>query len=70
MRLLVFLCTLFLATSSFAQPRQRVEKAADLPQFSWFDAKVRTSSRRRSSPFAARMRRDFESVLAGYADSH
>ena len=52
-----------------AQARPRIEKAADLPRFSYkFDAKLDdvVRSAERFEPFAAALRRDTESVLSGY----
>jgi hypothetical protein len=52
-----------------AQTRPRIDKAADLPRFSYkFDGKVEdvVRSPERFAPFAAAVRRDTESVLAGY----
>ncbi|MDH5287781.1 MAG: S8 family serine peptidase [Betaproteobacteria bacterium] len=69
MRLAVLLCSLVLAVPAFAQPKQRVDKAADLPRFAYkFDAKVEDVVRDEAKfrPFAGELRRDFESVLAGY----
>ena len=69
MRLFALLMSLFLAVPALAQGKQRVEKAADLPRFSYaIDGKVedlvRDAAKFRS--FAAQLRRDLESVLAGY----
>jgi subtilisin family serine protease len=50
-------------------PKPRIEKAADLPRFSYkLDAKVEdvVRSADRFAPFATQLRRDTESVLAGY----
>ena len=69
MRLLVLLCSLVLAAPAFAQAKQRVDKVADLPRFSYkFDAKVEDVVRDEAKfrAFAAQLRRDYESVLAGY----
>ena len=52
-----------------AQTRARIDKAADLPRFSYrVDGKVEdiVRSAERFAPFAAAVRRDTESVLAGY----
>jgi hypothetical protein len=52
-----------------AQAKPRIEKAADLPRFTYkLDAKVEevVRSRERFAPFAAQVRRDVDSVLAGY----
>ena len=50
-------------------PKPRIEKAADLPRFSYkLDAKVEevVRSRERFALLAAQLRRDLESVLAGH----
>lgn len=52
-----------------AQAKPRIEKAADLPRFTYkLDARVEemVRSRERFAPFAAQVRRDVDSVLAGY----
>jgi subtilisin family serine protease len=52
-----------------AQTRPRIEKAADLPRFTYrIDGKVEdvVRSAERFAPFAAAVRRDSESVLSGY----
>jgi hypothetical protein len=52
-----------------APARPRIEKAADLPRFTYkLDAKAEevVRSKERFTPFAAQVRRDVESVLAGY----
>jgi hypothetical protein len=54
-------------TAAAAKPR--VEKAADLPRFSYkLDAKVEdvVRSADQFAPFGAQLRSDIESVLAGY----
>lgn len=59
-----------LATSqALAQAKPRIEKAADLPRFTYkvegkLEEVVRSADR--FAPFAAALRRDTESVLAGY----
>lgn len=58
-----------LAQSPAAAPRPRIEKAADLPRFSYplagrLEDIVRSPER--FAPLAAALRRDTESVLAGY----
>jgi hypothetical protein len=56
-----------LAQSPAAKPR--IEKAADLPRFTYkLDAKVEdvVRSKERFAAFSAQVRRDLESVLAGY----
>ncbi len=63
---------LTLALSAFAQvpaPKPRIEKAADLPRFSYkIDGKLEDVVRQadRFAPLASAIRRDTESVLAGY----
>ncbi len=69
MRLAVLLLSLAVALPALAQTKQRVEKAADLPRFSYkIDGKVEDLVRDEAKfkPFAAQLRRDFESVLARY----
>jgi len=54
---------------ALAQAKPRIEKAADLPRFSYkIDGKVEDTVRSpdKFAPFAAALRRDTESVLAGY----
>ena len=54
---------------ALAQAKPRIEKAADLPRFSYkIDGKVEdvVRSAEKFAPFAAALRRDTESVLAGY----
>ncbi|HSW07696.1 S8 family serine peptidase [Aquabacterium sp.] len=66
----VALLVLTLATSlASAQTKPRIEKAADLPRFSYkIEGKLEdvVRSPERFGPFAAALRRDTESVLAGY----
>ncbi len=61
---------LALATGlAFAQVKPRIDRAADLPRFSYkIDGKVEdvVRSTERFALFAAAVRRDTESVLAGY----
>jgi subtilisin family serine protease len=69
LRLIAFVAALFLAGASGAQTKQRIEKAADLPRFSYkldgsVEAMLRDDARFRA--FAAQVRRDVESVLAHY----
>ena len=69
MRLIVLLCSALLASTVFAQAKQRVDKAADLPRFSYkIDGKVEDVVRDEAKfrDFATQLRRDFEAVLAGY----
>lgn len=64
------LLSLTLATSlAAAQSRPRIEKAADMPRFTYkVEGKLEevVRSAERFAPFAAALRRDTESVLAGY----
>jgi len=66
----IALLALSLATSlAIAQTKPRIEKAADLPRFTYpvqgkLEDVVRSAER--FAPFAAAVRRDTESVLAGY----
>ena len=66
----VLAVVLALATGlAAAQTKPRIDKAADLPRFSYkIDGKVEdvVRSPERFAPFAAAVRRDTESVLAGY----
>ena len=57
----------FAAPPALAQAKPRIEKAADLPRFSYkIDGKVDEIARsaERFAPLAAAIRRDVESVLA------
>src|SRR5512143_3371708 len=57
------------AAPAFAQTKQRIDKAADLPRFSYkIDGKVEDLVRdgAKFKPFAQALRRDTESVLANY----
>ena len=57
------------ASVAQAQPKPRIDKAADLPRFSYaIEGKVEDLIRspERFAPFAAAVRRDSEQVLAGY----
>jgi subtilisin family serine protease len=70
MRLAVLLLTLAFTLPTLAQEKQRVEKAADLPRFSYrIDGKVEDVVRDEAKfrAFALDLRRDFEAVLAKYA---
>ena len=67
------LAVLACAAPAFAQqsaaPKPRIEKAADLPRFTYkLDAKVEdvVKSRERFAGLSAQLRRDVDSVLAGY----
>ena len=68
-RILVLCLSLVLSAAADAQPKQRIDKAADLPRFSYtLDGKVEDLLRddAKFKPFAAAVRRDVESVLAKY----
>ena len=68
-RALALLAVCTLATPAWAQTQPRIEKAADLPRFTYaVDGKVEDliTSGDRFAPFAAAVRRDVESVLGGY----
>lgn len=67
----IVLAFLFVAAAgaSMAQAKPRIEKAADLPRFTYkIDGKVEdvVRSAEKFAPFAAAVRRDTESVLANY----
>ncbi len=60
---------LLLAGGAAAQGKQRIDKAADLPRFSYqIDGKIEDMIRddAKFKPFGAQVRRDLESVLAQY----
>ena len=68
-RLLALVCAFGIATTAIAQGKPRIEKAADLPRFSyWIDGSVEDIIRddAKFRRFAADVRRDAESVLNGY----
>jgi len=68
-RLLVTLIALPLATTAVAQEKQRIDKAADLPVFSYkLDGKLEVLIRDNAkfAAFAREVRRDDDSVLAKY----
>ncbi len=68
-RLAALAVALAVAAPAFAQTKQRIDKAADLPRFSYkIDGKVEELVRddAKFKPFAQALRRDTESVLAGY----
>jgi hypothetical protein len=68
-RLLSLLLALGVSTTAIAQGKPRIEKAADLPRFSYrIDGSVEDVIRddAKFRRFAADVRRDAESVLAGY----
>jgi subtilisin family serine protease len=63
------LLSLFTVLAHAQAPKPRIEKAADLPRFTYkVDGKLEdvVRSPERFAPFAAAVRRDTESVLAGY----
>jgi hypothetical protein len=66
---LALLCTTLLVGGALAQPRQKVDKAADLPRFTYaIDGKVEDVVRdeARFATLAAALRRDLQSVLDRY----
>src|SRR5438045_4011064 len=68
-RLLVLFLALLLAGSAAAQGKKRIDKAADLPRFSYkvdgrIEDMVRDDAKFKS--FAGEVRRDLEGVLAQY----
>jgi subtilisin family serine protease len=68
-RLIAFVLAVLVAAAASAQPRQRVDKAADLPRFNYrIDGKVEDVVRddARFKAFAAQVKRDFDSVLVRY----
>ena len=68
-RLLALVCAFGIATTAIAQGKPRIEKAADLPRFSYrIDGSVEDIIRDDATfrRFAADVRRDAESVLNGY----
>ncbi|MEP7207843.1 MAG: S8 family serine peptidase [Casimicrobiaceae bacterium] len=68
-RIFVLLLALLFAGGATAQAKKRIDKAADLPRFSYqLDGRVEDMIRDddRFKPFAAQVRRDLESVLAQY----
>ena len=61
--------SLLASAPAWAQAKPRIEKAADLPRFSYrIDGKVENVVKQAEqfAPFAAALRRDTEAVLAGY----
>lgn len=65
----VFMIASVMAGGALAQAKQRVEKAADLPRFSYpIEGKVEDLVRddAKFKAFADKLRKDYESVLAGY----
>ena len=68
-RLLFVVLALVLANPAFAQPKKRVEKAADMPRFTYkVEGKLESLVRDEQAfrKFAAEVYRDNQSVLAGY----
>jgi subtilisin family serine protease len=68
-RLLVLFLAFLLAGGAAAQGKKRIDKAADLPRFSYkLDGKIEDMIRddAKFKPLAADVRRDLESVLAQY----
>ena len=68
-KLLLLFLALLLAGSAVAQGKKRIDKAADLPRFSYkLDSKIEDMVRddAKFKPFAGELRRDLESVLAQY----
>lgn len=68
-KLLVLFLTFLLAGGAAAQGKKRIDKAADLPRFSYkLDGRVEDMVRddARFKPFAGEVRHDLESVLAQY----
>ena len=68
-RLLMLFLALLLAGGAAAQAKKRIEKAADLPRFSYkLDGRIEDMVRddAKFKPFAGEVRRDLESVLAQY----
>ena len=68
-RLLVLFLAFLLAGGAAAQGKKRIDKAADLPRFSYkLDGRIEDMVRddAKFKPFAVELRRDLESVLAQY----
>ena len=68
-KILFVLLACWLSTAAFAQAKQRIEKAADMPRFSYkIDGQLEdlVKDEKAFSRFAAEVRRDFQSVLDGY----
>ena len=68
-RCLVLLLTAAVATGAFAQGKQRIERAADLPRFTYkVEGKLEDLVRdgKAFSRFAAQVQKDDQSVLDGY----
>jgi hypothetical protein len=68
-RVAAVLSLLALQTLAWAQPKPRIDKAADLPRFTYrIDGKLEDVVRNadRFAPFAAAVRKDLEGVVNGY----
>jgi subtilisin family serine protease len=68
-RIMLLLVALSLTGPALAQTRQRIEKAADLPRFTYqVDGKVEDllTDDAKFATFAKQLRRDIDSVLAGF----
>ena len=68
-KLLMLILALLLAGGAAAQAKKRIDKAADLPRFTYrLDSKIEDMVRddAKFKPFAGQLRRDLESVLAQY----
>ena len=68
-RLLVLFLAFLLAGAAAAEGKKRIDKAADLPRFSYkLDSRIEDMVRddAKFKPFAGEVRRDLESVLAQY----
>jgi subtilisin family serine protease len=68
-KLLMLFLALLLVGSAAAQGKKRIDKAADLPRFTYkLDSKIEDMVRddAKFKPFAGELRRDLESVLAQY----
>ncbi len=68
-RLLIGLLSLCLASGALAQGKPRIEKAADLPRFTYAvkgDLEQLVRDEKAFAAFAAQVRRDTEGVLAKY----
>src|SRR5665213_1603259 len=69
LRLVLAALFVVVAGAAVAQGKPRIDKAADLPKFTYkIDGKVEdvVRSKEKFAPFAAAVRRDTESVLANY----
>src|SRR5689334_11540508 len=68
-KIFTFIVALLLASGAYAQEKKRIDKAADMPRFTYkvdgkLDEVVRDDAKFKA--FAAQLRRDTESVLAQY----